>query len=428
MRRIAPVVVVVLALSLIVGLSVRRYRASEADTGIYSGTIEAEESRVGSKVGGRVAELLVREGDDLNKGQLLLLFESDELTAKLNAAIASKRQAAAHLKDLEAGPRQPEIEQARAGAARAQDEFNKLSHGSRPEEIGAAKAAMEQSRERLRLLEAGPRKEDIDRARADYEAAQANRALADSTLQRIQALFKDGAVAAQTLDEAGNAAKTAAARERAAKKSLDVLLSGSRIEEIGAAKQVYNQAREAYALVKKGPRAEDLAAARHALDQARANLAYVEAGTRPHQIDQARSALQQTSAVVDQLRSQIRERAVFSPRSGRLQVLNVQAGDIVAAGQSIGTIIGPRDLYIRIYLSQRELGGLRVGDKLEVVTDSGLRATGAVSHIPVRAEFTPRNVQTREERALQVFAVKIRLSNPDLKLRAGMSADVRLPS
>jgi len=92
----------------------------------------------------------------------------------------------------------------------------------------------------------------------------------------------------------------------------------------------------------------------------------------------------------------------------------------------VGVIIDPRDLYIKVYVPEKELGNLRVGAKLPVVTDSGVRVTGMVEQIPVEAEFTPRNVQTKDERALQVYGVKIRLPNPDMKLRAGMSADVRL--
>ena len=204
------------------------------------------------------------------------------------------------------------------------------------------------------------------------------------------------------------------------------LKAGNRIEDIRAARQAYNQARAGYLLVKKGPRREDIASAGHAVRQARAALAELEAGTRPYQIAQARAAVRQAKAAVDQIRAKLRERAVFAPRSGQLQVLSVQVGDIVTPGQSVGIVIDPRDLYIRIYVAERDLGGLRVGTRLPVTTDSGIRVTGLVEEIPVEAEFTPRNVQTEDERALQVYAVKIRLPNPNLALRAGMPADVRL--
>jgi len=421
-RIVIPLVIV----ALVVFLAVRQYRRSAAEEGTHTGTIEAEESRVGSTVGGRVSTTLVREGEMVEKGQRLVEFESDELDASLRAALAAQRQAQERLNDLEAGPRPQEIERAAAAAAQAKSQLDKLRRGSRPEEIAAAKAAMEQAKQQLALLEHGPRKEAIDRAQAAYEAAKADHELAGQSRDRIEKLFTEGAVSAQARDEARARANVAAANEEAAERQLDELKAGARPEEIAAAREAYNQAQAQYQLVKKGPRREDIAAAADVYRQAQAALAELEAGTRPYQIAQARAALRQAKASVDQIKARRRERAVFAPISGQLQVLSVQPGDMVSPGQSVATIIDPRDLFVKVYLSERELAGLRVGAKLPVVTESGIRATGVVEQIPVQAEFTPRNVQTKDERALQVYAVKIRLRNPDLKLRAGMSADVSI--
>ena len=426
MRKPALVAVPLIIIGLIAFLSARQLSKSEAERNVYAGTIEAEESLVGSTVGGRVKETLAREGDSVRNGQPLVLFESDELDASLKAAMAARQQAADRLSDLQAGARAEEIDRAKAGVLQARSQYDKLRTGSRPEEIAAAKAAMEQARERLALLENGPRQEDIDRARAEYEAAKADRQLADQSLDRVERLNKEGAVSAQYADEARARAKTAAEREQAAKSGLDQLEAGFRQEDIAAARQSFNQARANYDLVRNGPRREDIAAAEQTVRQAEAALAELLAGARPYQIEQARSALRQAEAQVQQIKAKLRERAVFAPRSGQLQVLNVKVGDIVAPGQSVATVIDPRNLYVRVYVPEGEIGGLSVGDKLPVVTDSGIRATGIVEQIPAQAEFTPRNVQTKEERALQVYAVKIRLPNPDLRLRAGMSAEVRL--
>jgi multidrug resistance efflux pump len=413
-------------IALVAVLAVRQHRRSSGDEGVYSGTIEAEESRVGSTVGGRVAATLAREGESIHKGQRLVTFESDELDAALKAVLASERQASDRLRDLRAGARPEEIDRAKATVAQAQSQYEKLRRGSRPEESAGAKAAMDQARQRFLLLQHGPREEDIDRAQAAYEAAKADRELADASYKRIEGLFQQGAVAAQARDEAQARAQVAVANETAVRRQLDALKAGNRVEDIRAARDAYNQAGAAYRLVKVGPRREDIAAARDAVRQSQAALAELRAGTRPYQIAQAEAALHQARAGVEQSRARARERAVFAPRSGRLEVLSVQAGDIVSPGQPVATVINPRDLYIRIYVSAGEIGNLGVGAKLPVVSDSGVRVTGTVTQIPVQAEFTPRNVQTKDERALQVYAVKIRLPNPGLQLRAGMSADVRL--
>jgi len=426
MRKVVPFIALPVILVLIVCLSIRQHRRVEAEKGVYTGTIEAEESRVGSTVGGRVERTLVTEGQTVRKGQLLLVFESDELRASLEVGLAAERQAADRLKDLQTGARAEELDRARGAVEQARSQLDKLRRGSRPEEIAAAKAAVEQARQKLALLEAGPRREEIDQAKAGLDAAESDSRLVEQSLQRAEALYKDGALSAQALDEARARTDAASARRYAAKRQLDELQAGFRIEDIRAARQALRQSQAQYELVKKGPRVEDIQAAEAALKQAQATLAELQAGFRPHQIAQAQSALEQAQATVSQIKAKVRERAVYAPKYGQLQVLNVQVGDIVAPGQSVGVIIDPRDLYIKVYVPEKELGNLRVGTKLPVVTDSGIRVTGAVERIPVEAEFTPRNVQTKDERALQVYGVKIRLPNPDMKLRAGMSADVRL--
>lgn len=426
MRKIAAIIIALLLVCLVVFLSARRFSAEKKETGLYSGTIEAEESRVGSTVGGRIISTAVKEGDMVRKGQLIVRLQDDQLVASLNVAVAAEEQAAHRLRDLQLGPRQQEIDQARAVVHQAESQLAKLRHGSRPEEIAAARAVLGQAREKLTLLKNGPRKEDIAQAQANLEAAVADRKYADTNLVRFEKLAKEGAVAVQALDQARDAASVAQARENAAREALNELLAGSRVEDIRSAEQAVKQAEANYALVKKGPRVEDIQTAEAAVRQSRAALANLEAGTRENQIAQAESAVKQARAQVEQVKANVRERYVFAPVPGQVLVLNVQPGDIVSPGQSVATIVDPRRLFIRVYVSANELGSLTTGSKLTVVTDSGPRVTGTVEQIPTEAEFTPRNVQTPEERSLQQYAVKIRIPNPNLKLRAGMSATIRL--
>lgn len=425
MRKIVPIVVILLVVALIVFLSMRRFSAEKAETGVYSGTIEAEESRVGSTVGGRITRTPVKEGDLVREGQLIVSIQDDQLVASLNVALAAEQQASDKLRDLQLGPRQQEIDQATAAVHQSQSQLAKLKAGSRPEEIAAAKAALGQTKEKLAQLKNGPRKEEIAGARANLESAVADRKYAQTNLARTNKLAKEGAVAAQALDQAQDAASVAQAREDAARQALNEFLAGSRVEDIRAAEQAVKQAEANYALVKKGPRVEDIITAEAAVRQSQAALANLRAGTRQYQIAQAASALDQAKAQVDQIKANVRERYVYAPLSGQLLVLNVRPGDIVSPGQSVATIVDPRRLFIRIYVSAEALGNLTTGTKLQVVADTGLRVTGNVEQIPVEAEFTPRNVQTPEERSLQHYAVKIRIPNPDLRLRAGMAATVR---
>jgi len=426
MRKIIPIIIVLVLACLVGFLSSKRYASQKAEVGLYSGTIEAEESRVGSTVGGRIISTPVNEGDMVRRGQLLVRLQDDQLVASLDGAIAAEQQASDRLRDLQLGPRQQEIDQATAAVHQSASQLAKLRNGSRPEEIAAAKAALGQAKQRLALVKNGPRKEEIAQAKANLQAAAADREFAQSNLARTDKLAKEGAIAARDLDQAQDVSTVAQERENAARQALNELLAGSRIEDIRAAEQSVKQAEANYALVKKGPRVEDIRTADAALRQSKAALANLQAGTREYQIAQAAAALKQAQAQVAQIEANVRERLVLAPINGQLLVLNVRPGDIVAPGQSVATLVDPRNLFIRIYVSAQDLGNLTTGSKLTVVTDSGLHVTGKVEQIPSEAEFTPRNVQTPEERALQQYAVKIRVPNPKLKLRAGMSATVRL--
>lgn len=426
MRKLTPVIIILVLACLVGFLSNRRYTAQKAETGLYSGTIEAEESRVGSTVGGRIISTPVNEGDMIRRGQLLVRLQDDQLVAGLDAAIAAEQQASDRLRDLQLGPRQQEIDQATAVVHQSASQLAKLQIGSRPEEIAAAKAALGQAKERLALLRNGARKEDIAQAQSNLDAAVADRKYSESNLARMQKLVREGAIAARDLDQAQDAFTVANEREDAARQALGELASGSRIEDVRAAEHAVKQAQANYSLVKKGPRAEDIDAAEAALRQSKAALANLQAGTRQYQIAQAAAALKQAQAQVDQIQANVRERSVIAPISGQLLVLNVRPGDIVSPGQSVATVVDPKSLFIRIYISAQDLGNLTTGKPIAVTTDSGQRVTGRIEQIPSEAEFTPRNVQTPEERALQQYAVKIRIPNPNFKLRAGMSATVRL--
>jgi len=113
-----------------------------------------------------------------------------------------------------------------------------------------------------------------------------------------------------------------------------------------------------------------------------------------------------------------------------LEVLNVKVGDVLAPNQELATLILPEHLWTRVYVPETWLGYIKLGDAVRIRVDSfpGEDFKGMVEQINRQAEFTPRNVQTVEDRIRQVFGIKIRLQNHDDKLRAGMAADAEFPN
>ncbi len=276
-----------------------------------SGTIETDEARVASRYGGRVEKTLVREGDPLVTGQVLVELEAAELHAQRDHAVAVLAEA-----------------------------------------------------------EAGPRKEEIATAKAQWEALVAQLELARIERKRAEELFTSKTVSETERDRA-------VTNEQALEKN------------VAAAKS------------------------RHEL---------LVAGTRPEQITQARAQLAQ-------LDTQVREMKVFAPTNCVLEVLSVKVGDVLAPNQQVATVLLTNNLWVRVFVPEPWLGHIAVGDAVKVRVDAfpGQDFAGEVEQIQRSAEFTPRNVQTVGERVKQVFGVKVRLDASESRLRAGMAADAFFP-
>jgi HlyD family secretion protein len=143
-------------------------------------------------------------------------------------------------------------------------------------------------------------------------------------------------------------------------------------------------------------------------------------------LEAARMRVVQSRAQLAEIDAEMREMQILAPNDCVLEVLNVKVGDVLAPNQEVATLILPQHLWVRVYVPEPWLGRIKRGDVVRVRVDSFPLEdfSGTVEQVNRQAEFTPRNVQTVEDRIRQVFGVKIRLQNRDDKLRAGMAADV----
>ncbi|HSV63121.1 MAG TPA: efflux RND transporter periplasmic adaptor subunit [Chthoniobacterales bacterium] len=144
----------------------------------------------------------------------------------------------------------------------------------------------------------------------------------------------------------------------------------------------------------------------------------------------ARARVEQAKAQLADMDAQIQEMKIVAPTDSILEVLSVKVGDVLAANREVATLILPQRLWVRVYVPETWLGLIKLNDTVRVRVDSfpGRDFSGVVEQINRKAEFTPRNVQTVEDRIKQVFGVKVRLENKDDALRAGMSADIFFPN
>jgi multidrug resistance efflux pump len=342
-----------------------------------SGFVEADEIRLGSRVGGRVKTVRAVEGASVKKDDVLVELESFDLAERRAEAVAFARQ--------------------------RREEAARVAAGARPEEIRAAQARRDSAAARLARLVHGPRAQEIDAARANVAVAQATLDLTTRSLDRAKSLSAASAVAVEDLDRAVEAQKVAEAVVRARKADLAVLEEGSRPEDVEAAKADSAEAAAALELLEHGSRAEDVAATKAAADAA--------------------------AAAVDAIDRQIEELTIRAPTDGVVDAVDLRPGDLVAPNAPVLSIIDPSRLWVRAYFPENRID-VKNGAALDVSVDAfpGRRFKSHVSFVARQAEFTPGNVQTPDERSKQVFRVKVQLDEGLDVLRPGMSADVWLPA
>jgi len=372
MRRIAVIAVVLLIAGGVVGWLYWR-QSREAPLKV-SGFIEADQIRVGSRVGGRVSRVAVTEGQRVAGEQPLFEIEPFDLKETLA--------------------------EAEAQLAAAQAEWARLKAGPREEEITQARARQQQAEATLSKLRAGPRTREISIARERLNAAKANLEFAEFEHARLTKLAETSDAARFELERASRTLKSSRAELAVAEQELGLLEEGTRAEEIAEAEAVLAEAREALKLLETGYRAEDVARAAAQVDAAKSSVAAIQA--------------------------RIEELTVAAPVDSVVEAIDLHPGDLVAANAPAVSLLDLGHLWVRAYVPESWLGHVRLDQSVWIVVDSfpGERFRGRVIFIASEAEFTPRNVQTPEERSKQVFRIKVALEEGLDRLRVGMAADV----
>jgi HlyD family secretion protein len=242
---------------------------------------------------------------------------------------------------------------------------------------GQAAAQVDVARARLAELESGFRREEIEQGRAAAAAAGERVADAERDLERTRMLFDGRAVAREALDKSALA----------------------------------------------------LELARRQREQAASQLNLLERGARPEQIAGALAQVAQAEAAVETLDATLAKLRLVAPFAGVISVRHREPGETIGVGTPVLTLLDLDDRWVRIYVPENRLGRVALGQRAAITADTfpERKYEGSVSFIGSEAEFTPKNVQTNEERVRLVYAVRIRITgDPDHELKPGLPADVRL--
>ena len=226
-----------------------------------------------------------------------------------------------------------------------------------------------------------------------------------------------------------------------------LLLKGARREEIEAMEQAVERARVNFENTKKHFERikklyEENVATQEQFDNARTlyessksqyeeavkKLEILKSGAREEEIKIAFANYQRALAQMKSVELQIKKSKILSPISGFVTMKFVELGEFVSPGVPIAKISNLDEVYIRIYLPESELGFVKLGDSVDVKIDSYPKRVfkGMVVFVSPRAEFTPKNVQTKEERTKLVYAVKVKVRNEKGIFKPGMPADVEI--
>jgi len=367
--------------------SCSRWESNSADSISLSGNIELTQVNIAFKTPGKLIELAVDEGAEVSMGTVIGRLDVNQMLKQRDRDQASLAVAESQL-----------VQQ------RTSIEYKSASLEA---SLEASAAALRQAEVRLAELNAGSRSQDIRQAEAAADQMRTQSVLAQEEWDRAQVLYANDDISTSVRDQLR-----------------------SRFE---SSKATLRQAEERLSLLREGPRREEIESAQAQVAQARANAKQVEASrmelrrsqeeleTRRAQIDQARAQL----AVID---SQIADGTVVAPIDGFVLVKSAEVGEIIAAGTPIVTLGDVNKPWLRGYIREQDLGRIKLGMKAKVTTDSfpGKAYWGRISFISSEAEFTPKQIQTPEERVKLVYRIKVEIENPQHELKLNMPADAEI--
>ncbi len=452
-----------------------------------NGRIEGDQVTIASKFAGRIAHLLVREGSTVTKGQVLVKIDDAQTRDQLDQAKASLQMAIAQAQGADTNVSltsattsaqivQSEglVHEAESGIAGAQADLERAhaavanaTAGIRGAEanVVAVRAAWAAARANRMRAEAG-----LSAAQAQIATAQANALAAQSAADAAQAtyeriardarrlsqLFAEKAVSEQAADEANLTAQAARAQAEGARRqasAVEAVVTAQQSEadaerqQITAAEAAVEQAAAqlaaagAQVLAANAGERQTEAQERAAQEMIRQTQAkrqqalgdLKKARTAPQQIDisrtnreQAKARIAQAGSAVNELKTVLRDLILVSPISGTVTTRLRDTGEVISAGTPVLDLVDLDTLYLKAYVPENQIGKLHLGLPARIYVDAFPNAyfEATVSYISSTAEFTPKEVQTPDERVKLVYAIQLAIkNNAERRLTPGMVAD-----
>ena len=386
-KRLIPIAIFVVAAAILAPRAVKWFNRDDGQEIRLSGNLEMTQVNIAFKISGKMIERTVNEGDVVKRGQVIARLDREQLE------------------------RQKEREQATlAGAQSTVTQLLTLVQWQGETLAGDGdlrKAELALAEARLKELLAGARSQEKQQAQAAVEEARAEAERAKKDWDRAQALFKNDDITAAQHDQFRTRFEASSATLR-------------RLEQQAA-------------LVEEGPRQEEIEMARAQVARAKASMRLSDANRlelrrKQEDVTTRRTDVERARAQLALIESQLGDTVAVSPVDGIVLVKSAEPGEVLAAGTTVVTIADLDHPWLRAYIREQDLGRVKIGSKAKVTTDSypGKSYDGQVSFISSEAEFTPKQIQTPEERVKLVYRIKIDVENPNQELKSNMPADAEI--
>ena len=347
-------------------------------------------TNLSTKVPGKVEYVAAREGDTVQKGQLVIQLDASDAREQLRQAQAGLQQAQAGVKTAQA-----RVTQAK-NAARVGDVQNAAA-------IAQAQAGVRAAEARLRELRSGARTQERIQAQNAVDIAKANLDKARTDYNRYQSLFQQGAVAQATVDTYKTALDVAQSNYNNAVQSLSLVREGARTEEIQAAEAALQQARQTL-------RSAEANAETSINRQADVRAAVAGLATAQAQVASAKAAI----GIAEQ---NVANYKIYAPRSGSVTGRNVEPGQYAQPGNTLMTIVDLGSVYLQANVSETDVSRVKPGMPVNVVVDAypDRVFSGKLSSVVASADPASR-----------IFTAKVSIPNPDHALKPNMFARARI--
>lgn len=390
---IMPAVIILVLISIYIFNNLQKNDSAivYADGGTYieaSGIVKNSSVALSSEVTGTIVENLAKEGDSIKKGEVIAVIENTSLKSQYDQAVISYQITEKNIEALENSisnlslQNTDVIQQAQNAYLASEAEYHKVMDGASTDEIKQAQEAVNQSKINLDFMK--------------------------TNLDRSTELFEQQIISQSKYDEALKSYSVSEAQYNASVAQLNLVKSGPAENTVKAAENKMLQAKAGYEL---------------AISNGNTQLSQLQG-----QLEVAKVQLEQSKNIIDQTKKELDKLTIKSPVDGIVNSLLIKDGEFVSMGKLVAEIYNPKNTEIKAYISEANIGHIVMGQVANIFIDSNNDKVyaGRVTRINNTAEFTPKNIQTKEERVNTVFEVTIETIDSEGAIKPGMPVDVNI--